>query len=77
MSWALCHHKESLANGYRVDLPPGCHLHLVFHIEKIKHYTRSEDFLREVQPPPPVVVEDPLEYKVEDLIWYRGKGAHW
>ena len=54
--------------AYRVDLPPGWHLHPVFHIGKLKKYIHSEEFLWEVHPPPPVVVEDHLEYEVEDLI---------
>ena len=29
--------------------------------------------MREIHPPPPVVIEDHLEYQVEDLIWHRGK----
>ena len=62
--------------AYRVDLPPGWRLHPVFHINKLKKYSRSEEFLWEVQPPPLVVVEDHLEYKVEDLIWHWGKGTH-
>ena len=41
--------------AYRVDLPPSWHLHPVFHVDKLKKYIRSEEFLREVHPPPPVV----------------------
>ena len=29
----------------------------------------------EVEPPPPILVEDHLEYEVEDLIGHRGHGA--
>ena len=58
--------------AYRVDLPPGWCLHPVFHIDKLKKYIHSEEFLWEVQPPPPVVVEDHLEYEVEDLIRHLG-----
>ena len=47
--------------AYRVDLPPSWRLHPVFHIDKLKKYIRSEEFLREVHPPPPVAVEDHLE----------------
>lgn len=50
-------------------------LHPVFHIDKLKRYICLEEFLREVAPPPPVVVEDHWEYEVEDLIRHRGKGA--
>ena len=63
--------------AYRVDLPPGWRLHPVFHVNKLKNYIRLEEFLREVHPPPPIVVEDHLEYKVEDLIRHRGKGTRW
>ena len=54
--------------AYRVDLPPSWHFHPVFHIDKLTKYIRSEEFLREVRPPPPVVVEAHLEYEIEDLI---------
>ena len=63
--------------AYRVDLPPGWHLHPVFHVDKLKKYIRSEEFLREVHPPLPIVVEDHLEYEVEDLIRHRGKVTCW
>ena len=61
--------------AYRVDLPPDWHLHPVFHIDKLNKYICSEEFLREVHPPPPIVVEDYLEYEVEDLIRHWGKGT--
>ena len=61
--------------AYKVDLPPGWQIHPVFHIDRLKRYVHSEEFLREVEPPPPVLVEDHLEYEVEDLIRHRGRGA--
>ena len=61
--------------AYRVDLPPSWHLHPGFHIDKVKKYIHSEEFLWEVHPPPPVVVEDHLDYEAEDLIQHRGKGT--
>ena len=67
--------QKVLPVAYRVDLPPVWRLHPVFHIDKLKKYIRSEEFLREVHPPPPIVVEDHLEYEVEDLIRHRGKGT--
>ena len=63
--------------AYRVNLPPGWRLHPVFHVNKLKKYIHSEEFLWEVHPPPPVVVEDHLEYEVEDLIRHQGKGNRW
>ena len=76
MVWILCHGTESLANGIQMELPPGWSLHFVFHIDKLKRYILSEGFLWEVQPPPPIVVKDHLEYEVKDLIFHQGKGAH-
>ena len=61
--------------AYRVNLPPSWCLHPIFHVDKLKKYICSEEFLREVHPPPPVVIEDHLEYDVEDLIWHQGKGT--
>ena len=61
--------------AYRVELPLSWRLHPVFHVNKLKKYIHSEEFSREVHPPPPVVVEDHLEYEVEDLIWHWGKGT--
>ena len=54
--------------AYKVDLPPGWQIHPVFHIDRLKRYVTSEEFLREVEPPPPILVEDHLEYEVEDPI---------
>ena len=61
--------------AYRVELPPNWRLHLVFHIDKLKKYIHSEEFSREVQPPPPIVIENHQEYEIEDLIQHRGKGT--
>ena len=61
--------------AYKVDLPPGWQIHPVFHIDSLKWYIRSEEFLREVEPPPLVLVEDHLENEVEGLIRHRGRGT--
>ena len=61
--------------AYKVDLAPGWQIHPVFHIDRLKRYVHSEEFLREVEPPPPILVEDHLEYEVEDLIWHCGHCA--
>ena len=61
--------------AYRVDLHPSWCLHPVFHIDKLKKYIHFDEFLWEAQPPPPVVIEDHLEYEVEALIRHRGKGT--
>ena len=54
--------------AYKVDLPPGWQIHLVFHIDRLKWYVHLEEFLQEVESPPPILVEDHLEYEVGDLI---------
>ena len=63
--------------AYKVDLPPGWQIHPVFYIDRLKRYVHSKEFLREVEPPPSILVEDHLEYEVEDLIQHRGRGACW
>ena len=60
---------------YRVNFTPSWHLDPVFHIDKLKCYIPLEEFLLNVHPPPPVVVEDHLEYEVEDLILHQGNDA--
>ena len=61
--------------AYALDLPPGWHIHATFHVSKLKRYIRSEEFLREVEPPPPELVEGHLEYEVEQILRHKGKGA--
>ena len=43
--------------------------------EHLKAYIRHLDFEREVEPPPPVLVDGELEYDVEAILHHRGKGA--
>ena len=61
--------------AYEVDLPPQWRVHPSFHVGKLKRYHRSDEFLREVEPPPPVLVEGEPEYEVESIARHRGKGA--
>ena len=42
--------------AFGLNLPPGWRIHPAFHINKLKHYIRSEEFLREVKQPPPILV---------------------
>ena len=62
--------------AYELDLPPGWRIHPVFHVSKLKSYICSEEFLREVEPPPPVLLGDTLEYEVEGILRHQSKGAH-
>ena len=39
-----------------LDLPPQCQVHPLFHGAKLKCYYRSNEFLREVESPPPELV---------------------
>ena len=61
--------------AFGLDLPPGWRIHPVFHTSKLKRYIRSEEFLREVKPPPPGLVGDTLEYEVERILRHQGTGA--
>ena len=61
--------------AYALDLPPQWQVHPSFHVAKLKRYYRSDEFLREVESPPPELVEGELEYEVEAIARHRGKGA--
>ena len=50
-------------------------IHPTFHASHLKAYIRHPEFEREVEPPPPVLVDGELEYEVEAILCHRGKGA--
>ena len=54
--------------AFGLDLPPGWRIHPVFHTNKLKRCIHSEEFLREVELPPLVLVGDTLEYEVEGFL---------
>ena len=41
--------------AFGLDLSLGWRIHLVFHISKLKRYICSEEFLREIELPPPIL----------------------
>ena len=59
-----------------MDLSQGWHIHPLFYIDRLKQYICLEDFLQEVEPLPPILIKDYLEYEVQDLIWHYGRGAY-
>ena len=61
--------------AFRLDLPPGWQIHPTFHASNLKAYIRHPEFKREVEPPPPELVDGNLEYEVEAILRHRGKGA--
>ena len=65
---SFCIQKIVSPVAFGLDLPPGWQIHPVFHTSKFKCYIHSEQFLREVEPPPPVLVGDTLEYEVEGIL---------
>ena len=44
-------------------------------MSKLKLYHRSTEFRREVESPPPILVEGELEYEVDKIVRHVGKGA--
>ena len=61
--------------AFQLDLPPGWQIHPTFHASSLKSYIRHIEFEREVEPPPPQLVDWNLENEVEAILRHRGKGA--
>ena len=73
--------------AFGLDMPPGWRIHPIFHVSKLKRYIRSEAFLREVKPPPPVLVGIHWSIRLRGFsdikarvcaigIWCYGNGIH-
>ena len=61
--------------AYGVGLSTSWHIHPIFHVSRLKKFHHSAEFVREVSPPPPHLVEGHLEYEVESISRHRGEGA--
>lgn len=56
--------------AYRLELPDTMKIHLVFHVSLLEPYnSRAGD----ADPPPPTIVDDDLEYVVEEILDSRYK----
>jgi hypothetical protein len=53
---------------YRLNLPPSMHQHPVFHVDRLSPWNGNDVNGFNVPPPPPVQVEDELEYEVESIL---------
>ena len=60
---------------YWLSLPPGWKIWPVFHVSNLKRFRRSNEFVREDQPLPPILVDGEEEYEVEGILRHKGDGA--
>ena len=78
MGWPLSHLEACVTSSIWIGFAPRLTDHPVFHTSKLKRYIHLEEFLREVEPPSPILVGDTLEYEVEGILQHQGTGAcHW
>jgi transposase InsO family protein len=56
-------------SAYRLALPATCRIHPVVHVSKLWRYLARPG---EVQPPPPILLENSEQFKVLDILTHRG-----
>ena len=61
--------------AYRLSLPPSWKIWPVFHLSNLKRFRQSNEFVREDQPLPPILVDGEEEYEVEGILRHKGDGA--
>lgn len=53
---------------YRLRLPPSMHQHPVFHVDRLSPWSGNDINGLNPSPPPPIKIDDELEYEVEDIL---------
>ena len=59
----------------RLSLPPSWKIWPIFQVSNLKRFRRSNEFVREDQPLPPILVDGEEEYEVEGILRHKGDGA--
>ena len=59
---------EISKTAYKLELPTDLRIHPVFHVSLLKPYKESNEFEREIPPPPVFISENSQEYEVEMIL---------
>lgn len=60
--------KKVNSHAYRLDLPPSMKIHNVFHVSRLEPYQPNTIPNRIQPPPPPIEIENDIEYEVEAIL---------